>query len=126
MLQSTVMPKKSLSPTTDAMTITPFTNRYGASFRRNLTTPGASHRDWSRRHSSGLGALAAYWSSVLAEGYELDERRVSVIASLSGDTGVGARSICGIRPVSRAATTALADGNRFAGSFSSRIMITRD
>ena len=40
---------------------------------------------------------------------ELDGRE-TIIGALSGGTGVGARSICGMRPVSSAATTALADG----------------
>jgi hypothetical protein len=35
MLHRTVIPKKSLSPKIDAMTMTALTKRYGASFRRN-------------------------------------------------------------------------------------------
>src|SRR6185295_18347090 len=110
MLHSTVMPKKSLSPTIEAMTITPFTNRYGASFFLKFLTGVDSQRVSRRRISSKLGAFTPYVSSVRDAGYALDERD-SIIGALSGGTGVGARSICGTRPVSSAATTAPADGN---------------
>src|SRR5436190_22787362 len=110
MLHKTVMPKKSLSPTIEAITITPFTNRYGASLRLKFLTGVASQRVSNRRISSKLGAgTPPYVSSFDAEGYELDERRETIIGALSTGMGVGARSICGMRPVSSAATTALAD-----------------
>src|SRR5215203_2332677 len=100
MLHSTVMPKKSLSPTTEAITMTPFTNRYGASFARNFTTLSSFQRRSSRFHSSGVGALAAYMSEVRDTGYELDDWRRFIIELSSAGIGVGDRSICGTRPVS--------------------------
>ena len=64
------------------MTITPFTNRYGASLRRNFATGSA----FQRRNSSGVGPAAVASSFVDCEAYDgVDER---VVAGMAGG-GVG-------------------------------------
>src|ERR1051326_1836020 len=112
MLQRTVMPKKSLCPTSEAITITPFTNRYGASFRRNRTTGSASQR----RHSSGVGA-GEYKSSVAAVPYGDDVRGGGSV--LSAGIGTDVRGgMAGRVPGCSGTTRAAGEGDRRARGLS--------
>src|ERR1043165_8022562 len=105
-VQPTVTQSMSTPKVRSMTTNTPFTNRYGATFLRNLTTSGASHR----RHSSGGGACCMYpgWGPPGCAGAE------GTPGALAGGADVTASPLlvgnAGMRPVSSATTTDPADG----------------
>ena len=115
MLHRTVSGKKLSRPKIVAMTITVFTNRYGASLRRNLTTSGSL----KRRSSSAVGNRSS-------SEYEYAGGCAGIGAGMSAPASTGVGRISGMWPVSSAATSEPALGKRIAGSFSRHIITARD
>src|SRR5262245_42498496 len=118
MVQITGIQRTSTPAVTSSTTKTPLMKRYGATFLRNLTTSGACHR----RYSSAVGTYSPYEDGGDCAGYPGGAGAVS--APGRGAGAVLATAVppllvnAGMRPVSSATTTELADGKRLAGSFS--------
>src|SRR6476661_8774614 len=143
MLQMTVIGKKSELPNSANRTITPLTNRYGAIFRRNCATGGASQRRSSSLVTpviaSGCGAPAKDIGAYDGCGCPYDAPPFMACPAIDAEDGADLGSAgracddaegaaargAGAERVSSAATRAVALGKRFCGSFSSSVMIER-